>query len=345
MPNQPLKEQTMLSSLRQALLLDENNAPTNRHLILQSQNWDEIAASTDSVYMPFRVTPQGKVRKPDSFHYTCAIGGFTLSRFRYGLPVYLSEFAPDEGRGIALTTIHGAVRHCDSADTLAGESFLVDISRADYTLQADHDHIQLNLSFPHQLLADLYERWHGLPAHEQMWKLKFKFGGPGSSWLALLEYCSRCIAEMPDQIAHGPLGKHLEEMLGMNLLTQWSQHCGDAAFRRPGTLAPRFVRQAEEYMRDNARFAPTLTEIAGAVGVSVRGLTSAFRSFRNQSPIGYLRELRLQGVRAELLAAPPGATVCSVISGWGYVNQGIFASAYQQRFGELPSHSLRRLRG
>lgn len=335
----------MLSSLRSALLLDENNTPTDRHLVLKSQNWDEIAASTDAVYMPFRVTPQGKVRKPDSFHYTCAIGGFTLSRFRYGLPVYLNEFAPDEGRGIALTTIHGAVRHCDTADTLAGESFLVDISRADYALQADKDHIQLNLSFPHQLLADLYERWHGLPANEQMWKLKFKFGGTGSSWLALLEYCSRCIAEMPDQVAHGPLGKHLEEMLGMNLLTQWSRHLGDAAFQRAGTLAPRFVKQAEEYMRDNARHAPTLTEVAGAVSVSVRALTHAFRSFRGQPPIAYLRELRLQGVRAELLAAPCEATVSSIVSGWGYVNMGIFASAYARRFGELPSQTMRRLRG
>lgn len=339
------QEATVLHSLQNALLLDAQGVPTQRHRVLESCDWDEIAASTDSVYMPFRVRPLGTVHKPNSFHYTFDIGGFTLSRFRYGTGVWLDDFAPECGRGIVMNTIHGNVEHDGSVWTGAGESFLVDVSRTGYTVMADHDHIQLNLSFPHQLLADLYERWHGLPAPDGMWKLKFKFGGPGSSWLALLEYCARCIAEMPDQIAHGPLGKHLEEMLGMNLLTQWSQHAGDAAFQRAGTLAPRFVRQAEEYMRDNARFAPTLTEIAGAVGVSVRGLTSAFRSFRNQSPISYLRELRLQGVRAELLAAPCEATVSSVVSGWGYVNMGIFANAYARRFGELPSHTMRRLRG
>lgn len=335
----------MLSSLRHALLLDGTGAPTDRHLILKSHDWDEVMASTDAVYMPFRVTPQGRVRRPDSFHYTCDIGGFTLSRFRYGVPVYLDDFAPDPGRGIALTTLRGNVRHCDLANTGAGESFLVDNSRTGYSLAADKDHIQLNLSFSHQLLADLYERWHGLPAPEAMWQQKFKFGGPGSSWLALLEYCARCVAEMPEQIERGPMGKHLEEMLGMSLLTQWSQQYGDAAFRRSGTLAPRFVKQAEDYLRQHARDAPTLTEVATAVGVSVRALTQAFRSFRNQSPIGHLRELRLQGIRAELMAAPQGATVSSIVSGWGYVNQGIFAKAYAQRFGELPSQSLRRLRG
>ena len=80
------------------------------------------------------------------------------------------------------------------------------------------------------------------------------------------------------------------------------------------------------------------------MGVSVRALTAGFRKFRGHSPIAQLRELRLQGVRAELLSAPPWATVCSVVAGWGYVNQGIFARAYEQRFGELPSQSLRRLR-
>ncbi|MNJ00217.1 transcriptional regulator EutR [compost metagenome] len=54
-----------------------------------------------------------------------------------------------------------------------------------------------------------------------------------------------------------------------------------------------------------------------------------------------LREQRLQGVRAELLMADAGATVRSVAQAWGYANFGLFAAAYQQRFGELPSATLR----
>ncbi len=334
----------MLSSLQKALLFDATGQSTARHLMLKSRDWDEVAAITDKVYMPYVVEADGKARRPNSSQYTCSIGGFTMSRFCYGVPVSLKDFSPDPGRGIALTTIRGALRHCDMADTSAGESFLVDNSRTGYFLKADIDHLQLNLSFPHQLLADLYERWHGVPADEAMWRLKFKFGGSGSSWLALLEYCSRCIAEMPDQVAHGPLGKHLEEMLGMNLLSQWSQRFGDPTQRRPGALAPRFVKQAEAYLREHAREAPTLTEVATAVGVSVRALHGAFDSFRGMPPARYLREIRLQGVRAELLAAPPGTTVASVAAGWGYLSLGLFARLYQQRFGELPSQTLRRLR-
>lgn len=334
----------MLTSIQNALILDARGQPTDAHLALRSRDWDEIGAMTDSVYMPYVVNPDNKLRKPRSEQYAFDIGSFTLSRFCYGVPVDLRDFAPDPGKGIALTTVRGCVRHCELAETAAGESFLVDNSRTGYFLAASADHLQVNLSFSHRFLADLYERWHGRPAPQEMWQLKFKFGGPGSSWYALLEYASRCIAEMPEQVRQGPFSKHLEEILGMNLLSQWRQALGDQAFERAGSLAPRFVKQAEDHLREHAREVPTLTEVAAAVGVSVRALTHGFRSFRGHSPGEYLRELRLQGVRADLLAARPGATVSSVVAGWGYVNMGIFAHAYERRFGELPSQTLRRLR-
>lgn len=329
----------MAAILSDALLVDAEGTATTRHLAMQSSDWDEIAASTDDVYMPFRVRPTGST-SPSSYHYTAALGGFTLSRFRYGAAVALDDFEPAAGRGIALTTIHGVVRHQGNVCTGAGESFLVDVSRSRYAIEADQDHVQLNLSFSHALLADLYERWHGVPADPAMWKLNFKFGGPGSSWVSLLEYATRCIAEVPDQVTEGPLGRHLEEMLGVHMLSQWSRRAGGAENLRAGGLAPRYVRTAEAYLRENARRAPTLTEIAEAVGVSVRTLTYAFRQCRDQSPIALLREVRMNGVRSDLLAADPSSTVASVLTSWGYVNHGVFAQSYRRRFGESPSATL-----
>ena len=191
-----------MSSLQHALLLDGAGRPTQRHLAQQSHDWDEIAALNNHIYMPFRVRPTTKAT-PRSFAYTFQIGGFGLSRFRYGCGVMLDDFAPEAGRGIVLTTLQGCLRHHNEVDTSGEESFLVDTSRAGkYMIEGHADHLQLNLTFHHDLLADLYERWHGLPADDAMWQLKFKFGGPGSSWHTLLEYCVRCIAEMPEQIAH-----------------------------------------------------------------------------------------------------------------------------------------------
>lgn len=334
----------MLPSLSSALLVDADGSRTDRHLRMESRDWDEIKGLTDNVYMPFRVHPTGKAT-PASDHYTFDIGGFTLSRFRYGAGVRIDQFDADPGRGIALTTLHGVARHRGNAVTREGESYLVDVSRSDYLFETPDDHLQLNLSFPHSLLADLYERWHGVPADSTMWQLSFGFGGLGSSWLSLLEYASRCIAEQPSRVSDGPMGRHLEEMLGLHLLTVWGREFDDPALERSNRgMAPHYVRRAEEYMREHARDAPTLTEVADAVGVSTRALTNAFRQFRDQAPIAQLREIRMAGVRADLLAAPAGTTVASVVSAWGYVNQGVFSLSYRKRYGEPPSDTLSRLR-
>ena len=90
-------------------------------------------------------------------------------------------------------------------------------------VDADARHLQVNLTFRHDAMAALHQRWFGCPAEERMWARAYRFGGAQSSWMQLLGYVCRCITEMPDAVQHGPLGRHLEEMIGVHLLTQWRQ--------------------------------------------------------------------------------------------------------------------------
>jgi len=58
-------------------------------------------------------------------------------------------------------------------------------------------------------------------------------------------------------------------------------------------------------------------------------------------PMTYLRQLRLAGVHAELLAADPGVTtVTAVRERWLFFNGGRFAHYYRQRFDQSPSQTL-----
>lgn len=57
--------------------------------------------------------------------------------------------------------------------------------------------------------------------------------------------------------------------------------------------------------------------------------------------IHLLTQWRLQGVRAELLLARANATVQAVAMASGFANLGLFARVYRQRFGELPSATLK----
>lgn len=338
-----------MNALQNALVVDRLGLPTQQHHVVSTTDWDEMYTWSDRIYMPYTVSATGKATRPDARLYASRIGSSFLSRFSYNIPVHIQDWSRAEDMAIVLTTIRGSARHwIDSrkcTDTGVGQAFLADPSRTDYWVDFDPHHLQVNVTVPHQRLAQLYEQWFGELPSERLWLQKIRFGGPGSAWVALMEYACRCMAEFPAQMAAGPLGRHVEEAIGMHLLMQWVHSLsGGAPLAPPPQIAPRVVRDAERYMAENARQAPTVSEVAAAVGTSVRALSGAFRKFRGITVNSFLREERMKGVRADLLAAPAEASVRAIASAWGYSSMGIFSAAYRRRFRELPSETLRTLR-
>ncbi|MCU1405665.1 MAG: hypothetical protein JWQ43_1968 [Glaciihabitans sp.] len=95
------------------------------------------------------------------------------------------------------------------------------------------------------------------------------------------------------------------------------------------------LRQAVEFIHANAHLPLTTTIIAEACDLSVRSLQESFQRDLTMSPTGYLRRIRLDRVRLELLANGPGS-VSAVARKWGFAHLGRFAAVYEERFGELP---------
>lgn len=145
-------------------------------------------------------------------------------------------------------------------------------------------------------------------------------------------------------MAHPALLGQIEQLLITQLLLA-QPHTGSAEFA-DGTApapVPRTVRRAEQLIVDHAREPLTIEDIAEAVGVSVRALQEGFRRHFDTTPTARLREARLVGVHAELVAADPArVTVSAVAAGWGFWHLGRFSAAYRERFGEPPSVTLRR---
>ncbi len=103
------------------------------------------------------------------------------------------------------------------------------------------------------------------------------------------------------------------------------------------------VRGAVDFIRANAHLPISIIEIAQAAGLSARGVQDAFRRTMRTTPLAYLRAVRLERVREELLgAAGDGATVAEIARRWGFAHLGRFAGLYAERFGEAPSATLRR---
>jgi len=103
------------------------------------------------------------------------------------------------------------------------------------------------------------------------------------------------------------------------------------------------MREAEHWMRTCGP-ETSVSKIAARVEVSLRSLEVGFREWRKSTPTQYLRKIRLEAARAELLSPSETTTVTSVALNQGFFHLPRFNAYYQVMFGEPPGHTLRRSR-
>lgn len=113
----------------------------------------------------------------------------------------------------------------------------------------------------------------------------------------------------------------------------------------PGAPAPRpqHVRKAVDFLDAHASSDLTIDDIASAAEVPVRTLQRAFRQAFDVSPMAYLKNLRLDRVRARLTAGDV-ESVTHIAFESGFTHLGRFSRDYRLRFGETPSETLRQAR-
>lgn len=104
----------------------------------------------------------------------------------------------------------------------------------------------------------------------------------------------------------------------------------------------RSVKRAVDYMEANADTPISLSDLVAVSGAAGRTLYKHFRMSKGTSPMAYLRRVRLQKVREELLHDDGAKTVTDVAASWGFNHLGRFSADYHRRFGETPSSTLRR---
>jgi adenylate cyclase len=108
---------------------------------------------------------------------------------------------------------------------------------------------------------------------------------------------------------------------------------------------PRDLRKVLDRLEAEPNRPWRVEDLAAVSGVARRTLHKHFRSFLGRSPMEFLRELRLDRARQELLRASPGAGVTEVAESCGITHLGRFATRYRERYGESPSATLRRRSG
>jgi AraC-like DNA-binding protein len=124
------------------------------------------------------------------------------------------------------------------------------------------------------------------------------------------------------------------------------EHNFSAMLVAPGAEAgPWQIRMTEEFIAANLDKPLSVTQIAQAVGVSVRAIFSAFQQSRGVSPMMFLKSLRLERAHQMLSRREADQSVMKAAFACGFQSHGHFARSYKLRFGESPSETLARTRG
>ncbi len=110
-----------------------------------------------------------------------------------------------------------------------------------------------------------------------------------------------------------------------------------------GADQPALLRQAVNFIQDNAARDISVRDIAAALYLSPRTVQYLFRRHLNTTPTAYLRTIRLAQARKELIAGDRSVTtVAATAARWGFAHTGRFAVLYRRTYGESPHETLRR---
>jgi AraC-like DNA-binding protein len=134
----------------------------------------------------------------------------------------------------------------------------------------------------------------------------------------------------------------LEQFIFTALLMSHPHNYSAALQRLERPIAPRDVKRAIEYIHAHVDAPITLADIVRASGVPGRTLFKHFNDYRGQSPMRYLRNVRLDRARDTLRRADSDTSVTDIATQWGFTHMGRFSVEYRLRFGESPSETLSR---
>jgi AraC-like DNA-binding protein len=116
----------------------------------------------------------------------------------------------------------------------------------------------------------------------------------------------------------------------------------DPAARDRTDASTATLRRAIAFIDEHAARDISIADVAAAANVTIRAVQIAFRRHYGTTPAGYLRRVRLERARQDLLAADPATeSVTAVAYRWGFASPGQFTAAYRQAYGLTPDQTLR----
>jgi AraC-like DNA-binding protein len=163
-------------------------------------------------------------------------------------------------------------------------------------------------------------------------------------WRATYAYIRDNVLADPEAAAQPLVAAGAARLLvAVTLTTFPNNSLADPAIADRRDAHPATLRRAIAYIDEHADLDIAVADIAAAAAVSTRAIQLAFRLHLDTTPTEFLRRIRLDRARRDLLAADPAhVTVTDIAYRWGFASASRFSAYYRQEYGIVPSRTLRK---
>lgn len=166
-----------------------------------------------------------------------------------------------------------------------------------------------------------------------------------AQWRVTYAYVRDAMLASPDAAAEPLVAAGAARLLVATALAAFPNNAlTDPTIEDRHDAHPATLRRAVAFIDENAQLDVTVADVAAAASVTIRAVQLAFQRHMGTSPMEYLRRVRLDRARHDLMLADPGGglTVTAVAYRWGFRSSSRFAAAYRRAYGISPSHTLNR---
>ena len=328
----------------------------SRHLLdnyplIRSRSAVEAREMVGRIFSPHRLDVRGSHKGFEARHNRIALGKVALNVLSYGSEVCIN---PGE-RGdfyLVLLPLRGRARvSCDNEDAdIDCDTLAVLHPHRDTQMVWSSDCAMLMLQVPRSALQSHMPEEScsraSAPAPRFAISQRRSYPAIGAWWRAAYDLATNLHQFGSQWMAQPAACGAMENFLLCGLASMLQPAHAGSQIHVPlqASSHTRCVRRAVDYLHAHSHESVCLDDIAKAACVSSRTLETSFQREHQQSPLAYLRTLRLDRMHQALQAAARARQEVSVTElalQNGFSHMGRFAAYYKQRFGCSPSVTLR----
>lgn len=163
--------------------------------------------------------------------------------------------------------------------------------------------------------------------------------GLSSAWWRTIHYIESELGN-PDSLYHSPAFiRDIEQALIKGMLTSQAHNYSDDVKNALRNNLPSYLIKTIDYLKTNAKNEIHMDDIEWISGVSRNKLYADFKRHIGVPPTAYLKRIRMDGVRADIIKHMGEESISTLALNWGFNHLGRFSTEYKKMFGETPSET------